>query len=420
MIADKSRTRIALWFVVLSTLAYIIPTILSGFFFYFTLTAALDQELRTLASSIGHAIDLTSGQPHFREWARVVHTDPSRSLYAIELFDVREQLIESYGIAGIRHLSAKTKEVNETGQNARILVVDLEFAGKVVGYLQLEVSTKERDAATRSFVLTMLTIAPVVIVGLGLCSYYVSDKATVPIRKAMIGLRTFLADAGHELNTPLSVVQACAETLQRKLDKRGLSLTEPGIITSAADRMQMIIDDLSILAEIDTLDKEHRSVDITEIVNQQVTEFSIRFEEKGLQLMHKSVSVCTVLGNEEALHVLVSNLLENALRYTDIGGTVEIDVQKDATVAKISVSDTGIGIPESAQLHIFERFYRVDKSRSRASGGSGLGLAIAKAITEAHRGSIEVYSEEGQGSKFTVTLPLDSAVVERPKAKRLV
>ncbi|MBS1952962.1 MAG: HAMP domain-containing histidine kinase [Cyanobacteria bacterium SZAS-4] len=413
---DKSRTRIAFWFIGLSSLAYITPTILGVFFFYGTLTAALDQELRTLASSIGHAIDLSSGQPRFRDWARVVHTEPARALYAIQLFNLQGTLLESYGIKGSRLLSPKVKELNDQGQQVRLLVTNLDYQGKIIGYLQLEVSTKERDAATKSFIWTMLMIAPFVIAGLSFCGYYVSDKATIPIRKAVVGLRQFLADAGHELNTPLSVVSAYTESLQKKLDKAGLSFDEPAIITNAADRMKKIIDDLSLLAEIESLEKESTYVDLEDIVKQQATEFSIRFQEKNLQFVCRTIPECKIQGNAQALHFLISNLLANALRYTN-HGSVEIALQRDGAAVKVVVSDTGIGIPENAQEDIFKRFYRVDKSRSRTSGGSGLGLAIVKAITEAHGGAIEVISVLDKGSQFTVTLPTDGFAGERPQTQ---
>lgn len=415
MSEDKSRARIALWFIVLSTLAYIIPTVLGIFFFYGTLTAALDQELRTLASSMGHAIDLSSGQPRFRDWARIVQTEPARALYAIQLFSLDGKLLESYGIKGSRRLSPKVKELNDNGQQVRVLVSDLTYDGRVIGYLQLEVSTRDRDNSTKSFIWTMLTIAPFVVAGLGFCSFYVSDKATVPIRRAVISLRQFLADAGHELNTPLSVVSAYTETLQRKLEKEGLHYVEPDIITNAAERMQKIIDDLSLIAEVEILEKKESAlVELSEIVRQQATEFSIKFKEKNLQFSSETASDCLVTGNAETLHILVSNLLSNALRYTN-DGTVSIRLYKDGAGVKICVEDTGIGIAEDVREEIFERFYRVDTSRSRTSGGSGLGLAIVKAITEAHRGTIEVISVLGKGSKFIVTLPGEGAVGDRSK-----
>jgi signal transduction histidine kinase len=415
MSEDKSRARIALLFIGLSTLAYITPTALGIFFFYGTLTAALDQELRTLASSMGHAIDLSSGQPRFRDWARIVQTEPARALYAIQLFSLDGKLLESYGIKGSRRLSPDIKELNDTGQQVRVMVTSLTYEGRVIGYLQLEVSTKDRDSATRSFVWTMLLIAPFVIAGLGFCGYYVSDKATIPIKKAVVSLRQFLADAGHELNTPLSVVSAYTETLQRKLDKDGLKYDEPEIITSAAERMQKIIDDLSLIAEIETLEeKESANIELSDIVKQQATEYTIKFEEKLLQFTCETVPDCKVHGNAEALHVLVSNLLGNALRYTN-EGAVSVRLYKDGAAIKISVEDTGIGIPDNALDDIFKRFYRVDKSRSRSSGGSGLGLAIVNAITEAHRGTIEVISVLGKGSKFTVTLPAEGSAADRTK-----
>ncbi|RTL44824.1 MAG: hypothetical protein EKK48_06125 [Candidatus Melainabacteria bacterium] len=412
---DRSRARIALWFIGLSTLAYIIPTMLGIFFFYGTLTAALDQELRTLASSMGHAIDLSSGQPRFRDWARIVQTEPARAVYAIQLFSQDGKLLESYGIKGSRRLSLKIKELNDAGQQVRLLVSPLTFGGQVIGYLQLEVSTKDRDNATRSFIWTMLTIAPFVVAGLGFCGYYVSNKATVPIRKAVVSLRQFLADAGHELNTPLSVVSAYTETLQHKLSKSGLHYEEPEIINNAAERMQRIIDDLSMIAEIETLEaKESTSIDLAEIVKQQAIEFAIKFEEKKLQFTCEIANGCQVSGSQEALHALISNLLANALRYTN-EGSVSVELFKDGAEVKIIVEDTGIGIPESSLEDIFKRFYRVDKSRSRASGGSGLGLAIVKAIAEAHRGTINVISVLGKGSKFIVTFPASEILVERVK-----
>ncbi|MBI2809596.1 MAG: HAMP domain-containing histidine kinase [Candidatus Melainabacteria bacterium] len=214
------------------------------------------------------------------------------------------------------------------------------------------------------------------------------------------------------MNTPLSVVSAYTESLQKKLDNAGLSFDEPAIITNAADRMKKIIDDLSLLAEIETLDKESTYVELGDIVKQQAREFSIKFREKNLQFVCQSIPDCKIEGNAEALHVLISNLLANALRYTN-EGSVEIALQKDGPLVKISVSDTGIGIPENAKEDIFKRFYRIDKSRSRNSGGSGLGLAIVKAITEAHRGTIEVISVLDKGSKFTVTLPAEEIVEDR-------
>ena len=407
------RQRIAFWCIGLSAFVYITPTILGFFFFYYSLTAALDHELRNMASSLGHAVDLQAEKPHFRDWARVVQTNPARSLTTILLYDDEGKLLERYGAAGIERLMPNNHEVTEAGKTMRIMVTPLIAPGpKTVGYLQFEIPTKERDAAVRQFAWVMALIAPVVLTGLGICSYFVSDKATIPIQQTIDLLRQFISDAGHELNTPLSIVNACAEALEHKLNKQGVEAKEIATITSSSERMQSIIDDLMLLAELETPVKEkiaRESVSILKLVDECVNEFSIKFELKQISL-HQTVSPkLVVLGDYFSLRTLLSNLLENALRYTDTGGKVEVTATlANASEVALVVSDTGIGIPEDCLPQIFNRFFRVDKSRSRSSGGSGLGLAIVKAIAESHRGTVEVSSRQGAGTKFTVTLPLQS------------
>jgi signal transduction histidine kinase len=171
--------------------------------------------------------------------------------------------------------------------------------------------------------------------------------------------------------------------------------------------MRRIIEDLSLLAEMDAggaVPMKMEPTEISDIVEQGLTEYSVRFEQKGLTLNHSELIPCSVQGNKDALRMMFFNLLENALRYTDTG-SVSVSVGSNAGSYTVSVTDTGIGIPLDSVPFIFDRFYRVDKSRSRASGGSGLGLAIAKAVATAHGGDISVTSQPGVGSKFTVTLP---------------
>lgn len=402
------RSRIALWFVGLSTIVYITPTILGIFLFWYSMTGALDLELKTLASSMGHAVALDNGQPHFRDWARIVETIPERSLATIQLYDPHGRLLERSGAKGVPRLMLNTKEVHEGSIHMRITTTPLFVDSNVVGYLQFEVPTKERDSATRQYAWTMALMAPIVLMGLGVCSYYVSDKATIPIRQTLANFKQFIADAGHELNTPLSIIHASTESLQRKLHKQGASVKETEVISNSAERMQKIIDDLSLLAEFESPDRSGLKgavTDIRDVIEQEVTDFAVKFEQKGVKLSCSETPDCFVPVNKESLHVLFSNLLENALRYTDPGGSVTLDACRDNGQLRVSVCDTGIGIPAENLPFIFDRFYRVDKSRSRASGGSGLGLAIARAIAQSHHGSIEVQSSLGKGSKFTVTLP---------------
>jgi signal transduction histidine kinase len=404
------RQRIALWCIGLSAFVYITPTILGFFFFYFSLTAAMDHELKSLASSLGHAIDLRSGRPQFRDWARVVQTNPARSLATIQLYDINGQMLEHYGTPGISRLIIDKREVIEEGKRMRIMVTPLVVPGhKTIGYLQFELPTHGRDAAVEQFVLVMALIAPIVLLGLGICSYLVSDKATIPIQQTIGLLRQFISDAGHELNTPLSIINACAEALERKLDKQGIKTSEVTTITNSAERMQHIIDALMLLAELETpitAELIQEPVLMSQLVNQCLEEFSVKYAQKGIHLKHPTLPDAFVLGDKSSLQTMLSNLLENALRYTEAGGTVEINVNINSPNLIISVSDTGIGIAQENLSSIFNRFYRIDKSRSRLSGGAGLGLSIVKAIVESHQGTIDVSSTLGAGTKFTISLPL--------------
>ena len=402
------RQRIALWFVGLSTLVYVTPTILGCVFFYYSLTSALDHELKTLTSSLGHAIDLQGERPHFREWARVVQTDPARALCAIQLYDDQGKLLERYGIEGISRLIRDRQEIYENGLKMRLRVTPLISHGHNVGYLQIEISAKERDAATKHFALTMALIAPAVLLGLGICSLLVSDKATVPIRQTIDLLRQFMADAGHELNTPLSIIDASAQAMEHKLAKQGISMKETSVIAGSAERMQKIIDALMLLAELQTPVKQvaRKPVSMVEIVTHCINDFSVKFEQKEVTLKHSSIPDLCVMGDRDALVTMLDNLLDNALSYTDTAGSVSVSVTQEGGSIILTVSDTGIGIPKDSLPFVFDRFYRVDKSRSRNSGGSGLGLSIAKGIANAHNGTIQVTSKEGEGTKFTVSLPV--------------
>jgi signal transduction histidine kinase len=408
------RQRIAFWFVGLSTLVYITPTLLGVFFFYYTLTSALDHELKTLASSLGHAIDLQGGMPHFRDWARVVQTDPARAICTIQLFDQHGRMLEHYGAEGIERLIQNANEATEGGRSMRIRVSPLVVDGRSLGFLQIQIPTRERDAATRQFAVTMAIIAPVVLIGLGLCGLLVSDKAMVPIEDTIKMLRQFMADAGHELSTPLSIIDASAESLQHKLGKQSIVMKETAVISNSAERMQKIIDDLMLLAELQTPVKQsiiRKSVAVDDLVGDCVNNFLVKFEQKQVTLERSPapapVPPLVVSGDRDELVNMLSNLLENALRYTEPGGTVTVSTAANADCSLIlTVADTGIGIAEECLPFVFDRFYRVDKSRSRASGGSGLGLPIVKAVAEAHDGRIEVVSKIGQGTKFTIRLPL--------------
>jgi heavy metal sensor kinase len=228
--------------------------------------------------------------------------------------------------------------------------------------------------------------------------------------------RRFLADASHEMRTPLTVVQTNAQGLLRRADGDPAEREESlRAILRESDRMARLINDLLTLARVDAgqrLARQTLALDelVLEVYHQE------RPLAEGVRLEIGAWDRAEVVGDADRLKQVLLNLVDNALRYTPTGGTVRIEVARNADAAVVRVRDTGPGIPDAERERIFERFYRVDQGRSRGDGGTGLGLAIAREVAEAHGGRIEVESKPGRGSTFSLILPLAPEVAEAPVA----
>src|SRR5579864_1013931 len=219
-------------------------------------------------------------------------------------------------------------------------------------------------------------------------------------------MRRFVADASHELRTPIAVIRGEADVALDH-DRNSAEYKESlAIIQDEARRLTRLIDDLLNLARADA---GHVSLHVEEFyVNDLLAECCRVIQAKaGAKKIHLECQCpedVAYRGDPELIRRLVLNLLENAIRYTPEGGRVQISVEDSARELRIQVADTGIGIPPETATHVFERFYRGDQARSRQNGGFGLGLSIVKWIAESHNGSVELSSEPGQGSTFTVLL----------------
>ncbi len=213
----------------------------------------------------------------------------------------------------------------------------------------------------------------------------------------------FLADVSHELRTPLTSVRGNLDLMRRfgQYDEESMV-----VIQDEMERMSRLLGDLLLLARADTggLPLRHEPVELDNVLFEVYRQLSRIETPVAVELI--AVDQAMILGDEDRLKQLLLNLVDNAIKYTQPGGSVRLSLSKDKSWAQLVVSDTGIGIPAEDLPHIFERFYRVDKARSRAQGGSGLGLAIAKWVVQAHGGAIKVDSVVGEGTTFTVTLPL--------------
>lgn len=217
--------------------------------------------------------------------------------------------------------------------------------------------------------------------------------------------RRFLADVSHELRTPLTGIRGNVDLIRQfgKADEESLEA-----ISSEVERMTRMVQDLLLLAQAETgkLPLAQEEVELDTLMLEVYRQAKVLANDK-LMIKIGREDQARVIGDRDRLKQVILNLIANAIEHTPNGGEIRLDLLCDGTNARLSVNDTGQGIPEEDLFHIFERFYRRDPSRSRRSGGgAGLGLSIAYWIARSHEGTIEVASKEGEGSTFTIVLPL--------------
>lgn len=217
--------------------------------------------------------------------------------------------------------------------------------------------------------------------------------------------KQFTANVSHELKTPLTSIAGYAELIETGMAKEEDIKPFAGVIRKQALRLVSLSEDIIQLSQLEESDEEQmsfESVDLYDIANKCV-------EALNINALNKNVTIslvgeqCYIRGKAQLVEELVYNLLDNAIRYNKENGSVTVTVTPNEKGASVCVADTGIGIPEKYQDRIFERFFRVDKSRSKATGGTGLGLAIVKHITQLHDARLEINSEEGKGTQIIVT-----------------
>jgi len=226
--------------------------------------------------------------------------------------------------------------------------------------------------------------------------------------------RDFVANISHELKTPVGALALLAETMEEAADDPEAVRRFAGRMRQEASRLTYLVQDLITLSRIQAAEPmpDPIAVDLSAVVAEAVDRVRMKASARGINLVAACEERVVVLGDEDLLVTALRNLLENAIAYSPDETRVMVSASRDARMAQISVADQGIGIPERDRERIFERFYRVDPARSRATGGTGLGLAIVKHVMAAHRGKVTVWSQEGVGSTFTLQMP----IVSKPPA----
>jgi len=220
-------------------------------------------------------------------------------------------------------------------------------------------------------------------------------------------MRRFTADASHELRTPLTAIRSVGEVGLRGRRDEAAYREIIGSMLEEVDRLALLVDRLLMLSRADTGEAKLSMdiVDVRLLAEEVAEQLGVLAEEKEQSIQVRFETAPSWIGDRVVLRQALLNLVDNAIKYTPAGGSIEIRVAQAADGTTIEVSDTGPGIPAELQSRIFDRFYRVDRARSRENGGTGLGLAIAKWAVEVNGGYLTVESAGGAGSKFRITLP---------------
>ncbi len=422
----NSRRQLTLYYSIIMAVFFIVLIAVMHFTMKWAVSSEQARELMDMAKSVAHGqavliqhpelrfeegFDMKSGQDRlffyvFDDEGRLVNF--SRSSFFLEPFvlDIIKgwsEHEEELGDVAVFSQTIKGRAVRVM-LTAYPIVIDEEQIGMV--YVGKEVSAVYKGLQKSTYALAGLAGLALVIATV--VGWFMAGKAIVPLREAYEKQRQFAADASHELRTPLSIVMASAEILESDA-----SITSPflkqviGDVHDEVKKMTKLVSDLLVVARSDNqaLKLKIGKVDLAAAVDQTLRLMQPLADKKNICLLREGEEKLTARLDEQKVKQLMLILVDNAVKYTPEGGSVTVRLTEPAAGKVVfEVQDTGIGIAPEDQERIFDRFYRVDKARSREMGGNGLGLAIAQEIVNLHGGTIKVASTPGQGTTFTVTL----------------
>ncbi len=451
------RVRLTLWYVAL------LAAILIAFsgFLYLSFSRSLREEqdasLKAAAAQLQATVDHENGRPVLGQSTGKLAPDAAVALYNssghVLLQGTPPWLPADVSAAlatAARGEAAVANARSGTGKEWRVLATPIQENGHTVGVLEVGRPDDELQAALSQLLLLIGLGVPATLVLAAGGGLFLAHRALSPIDRITrtagrigaedlsrrLGMppsqdevgrlastfdgmlerldsafqrqRRFTADASHELRTPLAIVSSQVDVALERPRSVAEYREALRVVGNEAERMRQLVSELLTLARADSGQEslENEPLSLDELVREVTEQLAPLAAARGLLLEPGHVEQVVLKGDETRLMQLLFNLTDNALKYTPTGGTVTVSVQRQGADALLSVADTGIGIAAEHLPRLFERFYRVDKARSRAEGGSGLGLAICEWIARAHGGRIEVSSVPERGSTFTVRLPL--------------
>jgi len=308
------RWRLIWWFVGLTVLVYTSLTLVALALFHNNLTAALDEELTELAAEIRPGIDTSDGVLQLPEWTQKSHGKPPNLLATIQLFDADGRLLAQYGPEVSPELRRESKEYQWHGHAMRVISSGLLNGGHLAGYLQVQSPTLIREHALRQFARVMILLEPLLLLALGGCGYFFSGMAVAPVEQSFGILRRFMSDAGHELATPISIVQVNADAMENELGDNQPARNRLQIIERSVDRLGALVKDLSLLSKMESprLTVTLSAVRVDKCLTELLQEFAEAYKAKNVELNGPEIEEAVVIGQADVLRRLFINLLQNA------------------------------------------------------------------------------------------------------------
>lgn len=350
-----------------------------------------------------------------------------RMMEVVVCFDQNASLLPDQNITGIPSVllnNTLAHEALQTGQAASdtinvggtmgqsylyALPVPNENGGGYQGVVMVAESIQAQETALSLLLTLLLVIGGIALLGAGLGGLFLANRALAPARLAWTNQQRFIADASHELRTPLTLMRADAEVLLRgraQLTRDDAFLLED--IVAEVTHMTHLAENMLALARLDNRapHREHEVVNLASVAREDAQRIHALADEKDIAIQVEANDAAVVIGDPTLLQQAVLALLDNAIKHNHRGGRVTVSTAIQDEHALLEVRDTGIGISAEHLSHLGERFYRVDKARSREAGGTGLGLSIVHGIAATHGGSLTLKSVPDQGTTATLTLPL--------------
>ena len=416
---DRSRRRLAVWF----TLSMGSILILFAFTVYQRQVVEqkreFDAEIQALAKKLAAK---TKYQQQAKSWQIVPEATylssraiTSRSrIVCTGWYDAQKRLLESFGEcprqnSGFSKWQTIKYEPEHSHTKLRVLTLPLMKDKSMAGYLQVAVSLEAIHNSQRRSRLFLAIGIPVTLGITGIVGWLLAGYAMRPVKHSYEQLQRFTADASHELRAPVSAILSNAQVgLLAPIDDPTQPRQRLSNIVTQSKYMSDLITNLLFLARHQGKlnPQDVVKTNIVELLNSLAERYQTVATEKGLEFKLDLPRVSKEIDcDRDLLQQAINNLLDNAIKYTSSGGMVTLEMEIKPRRVLIAVKDTGVGIPETDLTHIFDRFYRVDKARTRHTGGFGLGLAIAQQIIQAHNGKITVESEVEKGTAFQICLP---------------